>query len=92
MEIFQVDQKIEHSWPIQIVDKKGNKEEIFLQKGEMLYLDHSVVTTSRPQLQGEYCDVFAIQFNLRDIPQSFADLDYDKEYMKLANAGSKTEL
>ena len=87
-----MDQKIEHSWPIQVVDKNGNKDVVYLQKGEMLYLDHSVVTTSRPELQGEYCDVFAVHFNLRDLPESFENLDYDKQYMKLVAAGSKTEL
>ena len=65
---------------------------MFLQKGEMLYLDHSVILMSRPELQGEFCDVFAVHFNLRDVPESYNNLDYDTEYLKLYNAGQKTEL
>ena len=58
----------------------------------MVYLDQAVVTISRPAFKGEFCDVLLVHFTLRDVPENFKNLDYDKEYLQLEEKGAKTEL
>ena len=61
--LFQIDQKVDEDWPLNIITHEGNSESIILKPGEMLLYESAKLPHGRQKpLRGDFYDNLFVHF------------------------------
>ena len=61
---MQIDQKVDHDWPLTLISHQNEKIKVFLKPGEMLLYESAKIPHGRQfPLQGEYFDNLFVHFH-----------------------------